>query len=132
MLEYNSPLTSFRDSLLRLAVRLIEARQPGNDAQLPRELITDSLIQGLIEIATISPYDLNSMPIQVAETTKRRAVKAVRTLIGGLFQGGLPEKKAYQFFTMKDLNLLFYTHSQLSGAERYLDIPFQVITGKGQ
>ena len=132
MLEYNSPRTSAPDRLLQLAVRLIEARQPENDAQLPTELVTDKLIQGLIEIATISPYDLTSIPLPDSEIKKRRAVEAVRTLIGGLLQGGLPKEKAYQFFSLKDLNLLFYIHSQLVGADDYLNIPFQASSGKGQ
>ncbi|QTN43086.1 hypothetical protein [Marinobacter salsuginis] len=132
MLEYSRPLTPTPDRLLKLAVRLIEARQPENDTQLPTELVTDNLIQGLIEIATISPYDLKSIPIPDSEIKKRRAVGAVRTLIGGLLQGGLPKEKAYQFFTLTDLNLLFYIHSQLVGADDYLNIPFQASSGKGQ
>ncbi|OAN88969.1 hypothetical protein A8B84_10345 [Marinobacter sp. EhC06] len=132
MLEHNSPRTSAPDRLLNLAVRLIEARQPENDAQIPDELVTDRLIQGLIEIATISPYTLNAIPIPDSETKKRRAIEAVRTLIGALLQGGLPKEKAYQFFSLKDLNLLFYIHSQLVGADDYLNIPFQASTGKGQ
>ncbi|AKV95750.1 hypothetical protein ACP86_05995 [Marinobacter sp. CP1] len=131
MLEHSNPLSSAPANLLTLAVRLIEARQPDSSAQLPDNLITDRLIQGLIEIATTSPYDLNTIPIQVSEKKKKRAVEAVRTLIGGLFQGGLPEQSAYQFFTMKDLNLLFYTHSQLVGADGYLEIPFQGIPVRG-
>lgn len=132
MLEYNSPRTSAPDRLLKLAVRLIEARQPESAAELPTNLVTDNLIQGLIEIATISPYDLTSIPLPDSEIKKRRAIEAVRTLIGGLLQGGLPKEKAYQFFCLKDLNLLFYIHSQLVGADDYLNIPFQASTGKGQ
>lgn len=131
MLENNSSLTSADGNLLKLAVRLIEARQPSSDAQLPSELTTDSLIQGLIEIATITSYDLKTIPIQASETKKRRAVEAVRTLIGGLLHGGLPQKKAYEFFSLKDLNLLFYIHSQLSGAGRYLDVPFKGLPVRG-
>ena len=132
MLEHKSRLISERDRLLKLAIRLIEARHPQSDANLPDELTTDRLIQGLIEIATITVWDLDNMQIQVTEATKRRAVEAVRTLIGGLLQEGLPKEKAYQFFSLKDLNLLFYIHSQLVGADDYLNIPFQASTGKGQ
>lgn len=123
MLETSRPGPSTDNQLLKLSKRLLEARDPETGCSLPGHFTTDTVVVGLIDIATISEYDLPQMQRQVSERIKRRAVSAVRVLIAGLIQGGLPAGRAYDFFSMEDLNLLFYVHSQLSGAEQYPDIP---------
>ncbi|MAO14397.1 hypothetical protein [Marinobacter sp.] len=111
------------NQLLKLSKRLLEARDPETGCYLPSHLTTDTVIVGLMDIATIPEHYLPQMQRQASEPIKRRAVLAVRILIAALIQGGLPAEKAYDFFSMEDLNLLFYVHSRLSGAEQYPDIP---------
>lgn len=129
MLETSRPGPSIDNQLLSLSKRLIEARDPEAGCNLPGHLWADSVVVGLIDIATISAFHLPQMQRLVSERLKRRAVSSVRTLIASLIKGGLPAQKAYDFFTMEDLNLLFYVHSQLSGAAHYPDIPLGDFTG---
>ena len=124
MLETSRPRLSIdKKQLLELAKRLLEARDLEADYNLPSQLTTDAVIVSLIEIATIPADHLPQMQRQVAEPIKRSAVSAVRVLISGLIQGGLPAKKAYGLFSLEDLNLLFYVHSRLAGSDQYPDIP---------
>lgn len=135
-------LSVIEASLSKLSNRLIEARQSYKGNNIPSGLLTEDIVFGLTSITTESPYSTpvqrvralrrlvvntdqtNGRLWQQVEKLKRQALLSIRTLIGGLIQGGLPAQHAYEFFTMDDLNLLFYTHSKLTGADQYPDIPF--------
>lgn len=146
----HNPPESVDAHLLSLSKRLVEARCSSNGKGIPGYLLADEIVFGLRSITREAPHavpchrvealirfihgtdDPSERLWQQVDVLLKRVIFSIRTMIGGLIQGGLPAQRAYDFFTMDDLNLLFYVHGKLAGARQYPDIPFGKIPKVGR